>query len=135
MKSKHTTYTLLARVADVMSYRKCDYSPVNSAMSPQSAIASPDSSLVSLIDTVPSEYSSDYCTVPEYQPCSQTSIYGKIFTQYVTTWPSVLTAVVTLVQCTYLPHVYPASSVTNLESRTLISMFKTKRLQQCGQMV
>jgi hypothetical protein len=66
MKSKHTTSTLLTFVADATSYRKCVYSSVNLAMSPQNGIARPDSSLVSLIDTVPSEYSSDYCTVPVY---------------------------------------------------------------------
>jgi len=109
-----------------MNYRKCVYSPVNSAMSPQSGRARPDSSLVSLIDTMPSEYSSDCYTVPVYQPCSHNSSYSNIFKQYATTWPPFLTAVVTFVPCTYLPHMYPASSITNLESQTLISMSKTK---------
>jgi len=93
----HHIYTF---VADATSYRKCVYSPVNTAMSPQNGIARPDSSLVSLIYTVPSEYSSDYCTVPLYQPCSHTSSYSKICKQYATTWPPVLTAVVTLVPST-----------------------------------
>jgi hypothetical protein len=66
MMPKHTTSTLLTCVADATSYTKCVYLPVNSAMSPQSGIARPDSSLVSLIYTVPSEYSSKYCTVPVY---------------------------------------------------------------------
>jgi len=126
MKSKHTTSTLLTCVADAMSYRKCVYSPVNSAMSPQRERARPDFRLVSLIDAMPSEYISDYCTVPVYQPCSHNSSYSNIFKQYATTWPPVLTAVVTFVPCTYLPHMYPASSITNLESQTLISMSKTK---------
>jgi len=99
-EAKHTTSTPLTCVADATSYRKCVYSPVNSTMSPQSGIARPDSSLVSLIDTVPSEDSSDYCTVPVYQPYSYTSSYSKIFKQYATTWPPVLTAVVTLDPCT-----------------------------------
>jgi len=73
MNPKHTTSTLLTCLADTMSYRKCVHSPVNSAMLPPSGIARPDSSLVSLIETVPSEYSSDYCTVPVYQPCSYSS--------------------------------------------------------------
>ena len=116
MTPKHTTFTLFTCAADATSYRKCVYSPVNSAMSPQSGIARPDSSLVSFIYSVPSEYSSDYCTVPVYQPCSHTSSYSKIFKHYATTWPPVLTAVATLVPCTYLPHMYPASSITNFES-------------------
>jgi len=121
MQAKHTTSTLLTCVAEATSYRKCVYSSVNSAMSPQNGIARPDSSLVSLIDTVPSESSSDYSTVPVYQPSSQTSSCSKIFKQYATTWPPVLTAVVTLVPGTFLPHMYPASSITNLEFPELSS--------------
>jgi len=77
MNPKHTTSTLLTCLADTMSYRKCVHSPVNSAMLPQSGIARRDSSLVSLIDTVPSEYSSDYCTIPVYQPCSHIAVTVK----------------------------------------------------------
>jgi len=110
MQAQHTPSTLLTCVAEATSYRKCVYSPVNSAMSPQNGIASPDSSLFSLVDTVPSEYSSDYYTVPVYQPSSHTSSCSTIFKQYATTWP----------------HMYPASSITNLEFPELFSMFKTK---------
>jgi len=131
MTPKHTTSTLFTCVADAMSYRKCVYSPVNSAMSPQSGIARPDSSLVSLIYTVPSEYSSDYCTVPLYQPCSHTSSYSKIFKQYATRWPHVLTAEVTPTCHIYIQ--LPASQILSSELSSPCS--RQNCLQHCGQMV